>query len=307
MWSIPTPPHNGVEYLFLRKYNMRLYDIVESFDTSVKRTSSRTTSTGSTVSARIGNRNIVYMAHILTGFENEKIAMVEFFEKDINNTTSSYDITGSGNQMQVFSFVIDCVKDTIIDFDPDEIKFTAVKSDGNRGRLYTKIASRIPGYVLKNIDQGSIEELYTFVKKSKLKDAISESLNSEVNGRVRVSRDDLFVTQALIGERKIEFSALEFTQGRWTVEFTESNKKGKTHELTGSGNELQVLSFVVQSLNIFMKKYNPSEITFSAAGRSRFKAYQRIFNRMFSKDYNMVVDDVGDDVTVFVITRKNNI
>lgn len=50
---------------------MRAKEVTESFNTVVRKTSSRTTPTGNIVTARIGDRDIVYMSHISTGFEDK--------------------------------------------------------------------------------------------------------------------------------------------------------------------------------------------------------------------------------------------
>jgi len=144
---------------------MNFLEIIgESFNTVVDRQVIKSTPSGVVIKATIGSREVVFMGHISTDDRNKKIAMIEFSEKTNGGKSNSYDKTGSGSQMQVFAFVIDCVKDMIIDYAPDEIDFTAVKADGNRGQLYTKLASKINGYKLKNVQDGRFEELYTFVR-----------------------------------------------------------------------------------------------------------------------------------------------
>ena len=69
--------------------------------------------------------------------------------------------------MQVFSFIIECIKDVIIDYNPDEISFSAEKKDENRGRLYQKLANKIPGFTLKSIQDGRFDKLYTYYRKNK--------------------------------------------------------------------------------------------------------------------------------------------
>jgi hypothetical protein len=143
---------------------MRYFEIDESFNSRHEKQVVKSTPNGTTVKANIGGREIVFMVHISVGMDNKKTAMIEFSEKTDGGKYATYDKTGSGSEMQVFSFVIDCVRDAIIDFDPDKIDFTAVKADGNRGRLYKKLASKIPGYKLQDVQDGRYEELYTFVK-----------------------------------------------------------------------------------------------------------------------------------------------
>lgn len=48
------------------------------------------------------------------------------------------------------------------------------------------------------------------------------------------------------------------------------------YEATGYGVEFQVFSVVVKAVVEFVKKYNPSSITFTAKGRSRQKLYEKM-------------------------------
>jgi hypothetical protein len=137
---------------------MRITDIDESFNTSVSRHILKSSPNGCTIKATIGNRDIVFMSHI-----DNVVATVEFYQVS-SDGSSDYDKTGAGAQMQVFAFVLDCIKDTIIDYNPEVIEFTAVKADGSRGRLYQKLMNKISGYSLKNKEDGRYEELFVFTR-----------------------------------------------------------------------------------------------------------------------------------------------
>jgi hypothetical protein len=143
---------------------MKFIEISESFNTIAKREIIKATADGSTIRSTIGNRVIVYMSHITTDMEDNRIATIEFYEKDLAGTKSTYDKTGSGSAMQVFAFIKECVEDTIIDYKPDMIDFSAVKSEANRSGLYKKLMSKIPVYRLVDIEDGRYEEHFVYVR-----------------------------------------------------------------------------------------------------------------------------------------------
>jgi hypothetical protein len=77
---------------------------------------------------------------------------------------------GDGDEMKVFSTVLDIISDFIKNKDPEQLYFTAEKSlDSGRSRirLYNRLVNRFAsshGYRLKDKDDGVWEVSYTLVK-----------------------------------------------------------------------------------------------------------------------------------------------
>ena len=134
----------------------RLSSVDEAFNTSVQPEIIAQNSEEFTTSAKIGNRTIIFHARDF-GWDGWYIDFTERGSKNRRpldwippkTDRESYSATGSGNQMQVFSFVIQNIKTLVSLYDPPRIVFTAMK-EGNRADLYAKIISRvqIPGYKL---------------------------------------------------------------------------------------------------------------------------------------------------------------
>ena len=144
---------------------MKLSDILdESFDSNVSGTLVRATNDLFTTKAIIGDRTIVFNA---SGFEEDATYKweIEFTEKTPGNTT--YGKSGSGNELQVFSFVIESIKELISRYSPDEIIFGSHKADGNRSKLYKRMATRIkiPGYYLADIESDQFTDKFSIVKR----------------------------------------------------------------------------------------------------------------------------------------------
>lgn len=132
---------------------------------------------------------------------------------------------------------------------------------------------------------------------------LNEVFDSNVQGRMTKRTATMFQTEADIGGRKIVFSAVDNGQ-YWEVQFTEKSSKGTTFSKTGSGNEMQVFSFVLESLKLFGSLYNPEEIQFTSdqSDGNRTSLYKRIFKRM--PGYTMeVIPGSGTDTFRFV--RQN--
>lgn len=149
---------------------MRLYDIKieEAFDTDVKGDVVRATNDLFTTAATIGNRKIVFNASAYErGSDNnnsDTVWEIEFTEKTPGNVT--YGKTGSGNEMQVFSFVINSVKELIARYNPSEIEFGSAKADSNRSALYNKLINRIkiPGYHPAEVKSDTYTDVFRIVR-----------------------------------------------------------------------------------------------------------------------------------------------
>jgi len=145
------------------------FSLLESFDSNVQGKLVRATNDSFTTKADIGNRTIVFNAaayipdEARTGGEWE----IEFTEKTPGNAT--YGKSGSGSEMQVFSFVIDSIRELVSRYSPDEIIFGSHKADNNRSSLYKRMAKKIklPGYHLADIASDSYTDKFIIVKDDK--------------------------------------------------------------------------------------------------------------------------------------------
>jgi len=99
--------------------------------------------------AKIGDRTIVFEAQYDPAEHTWEVTFEEFSEK---NELGSYDVTGSGNELEVFSMIKGSMEEFIGRYTPDQVVFTASKKTGksNRADLYTRLLNRfkIPGYKL---------------------------------------------------------------------------------------------------------------------------------------------------------------
>lgn len=135
---------------------------------------------------------------------------------------------------------------------------------------------------------------------------ISEAFDSDVKGKVIRQSNDVFATKATIGGREIKFQASNH-HGDWDIAFVENQpEKGYTFSKTGSGNELQVFSFVLESLKLFISIYSPDSVSFTSdkSDRNRSRLYNRIASRVTIPGYRLETDDkFSSGYDVFHIIR----
>lgn len=124
--------------------------ITEVFNSNVRAKLIKNNANAFIVKARIGDRDIKFTAAGGAGDWE-----IDFIEQHPEKG-DTFGKTGSGGELQVFSFVIDCVKELIAIHQPDRVSFTSDKSDANRTKLYAKISRKvkIPGY---HVDVGAAE------------------------------------------------------------------------------------------------------------------------------------------------------
>lgn len=149
---------------------MKISEVIdESFDSNVQGKLVRATADLFTTKAEIGGRTIVFNASVYIPNEARVGDRwdIEFTEKTPGNVT--YGKTGSGNEMQVFSFVIDSIKELVVRYKPAQIVFGSHKADNNRSSLYKRMVSKIkiPGYHLSDIESDSYTDTFIIVKDDK--------------------------------------------------------------------------------------------------------------------------------------------
>ena len=142
----------------------------------------------------------------------------------------------------------------------------------------------------------------------KIRDIIlTEIFDSNVSGNLVRATSDLFTTEATIGNRKIVFNAAEFDGNKWEIEFIEKHQGSMSYSKTGSGSEMQVFSFVIESINELISRYHPDEITFSShkADGNRTDLYKKIVRKIKVSGYHLSEIVAGQHADIFRIVRDD--
>lgn len=143
----------------------------------------------------------------------------------------------------------------------------------------------------------------------RIADIVSESFDSNVQGKLVRATNDLFTTRATIGNRDIVFNAVSHDEDSniWEIEFIEKGAHGSTYGKSGMGNEMQVFSFVIESAKELVARYKPYEIQFSShkADGNRSTLYQRMINKIKIPGYTPASVMSGEHTDIFRIVRDN--
>jgi hypothetical protein len=140
---------------------------------------------------------------------------------------------------------------------------------------------------------------------------INEAFDSQVPYNVVRASNDLFTTRATIGDRDVVFNSQGNTEGAqgtvvWEVDFYEKTPGNMTFSKSGSGSELQVFSFVINSLKELAARYHPDTIRFSShkADENRTKLYQRMLTKIApGLGYQLTDVESGGSDDIFVIKK----
>ena len=140
---------------------MKLYELVsETFEPHFRAEPEISTEGMYTAKEKIGDRIISCTGQLLDPASDTW--SVDF--KEVDGGRKTYQRTGSGQSMQVISFVIDCLRDITERYHPAAIEFSADKGSGGISKLYQRIAQRehlLPGYRLANITDLGNEDIIT--------------------------------------------------------------------------------------------------------------------------------------------------
>lgn len=108
--------------------------------------------------AKIGDRLITFYAGCE---EDDGVWEIEFKESTIAGKGSTFDLTGSGNELEVFSMIKDSIKELIAKHNPEKIVFIADKSKGStkRADMYARLLKRFnpSGYVFDRHDESDYQ------------------------------------------------------------------------------------------------------------------------------------------------------
>lgn len=136
---------------------MRLYEFLpEAFDTPVQGQVVRATADHFDTRAQIGNELVTFTSHIYTDENQQSVADVLFGVKTGRGVT--YGKTGSGNQMAIFTFVLESLGDMAARYQPDVITFDSAQEDRSRTTVYQRLIQRFApkiGYHLESLTPGS--------------------------------------------------------------------------------------------------------------------------------------------------------
>lgn len=146
---------------------------------------------------------------------------------------------------------------------------------------------------------------------------ISETFTSNVPYDVVRATNDLFTTKANVNNRNIIFNAEANDESVdlesnvvWEVNFYEKTVGNMTYGKSGSGGEMKVFSFIIDSLKELISRYSPETVRFSSHKNdsNRSTLYQRMISKIAPKlGYKLADIQTGsaDDIFVLKSIKEN--
>lgn len=123
---------------------------------------------------------------------------------------------------------------------------------------------------------------------------LQEIADSTVSYEIIKNNASVIILESTIGARVIRFFAentsADSGEDSWSVQFKEKTALGKwTFDLTNSGDEFKVASFIVSGMKLVIQLHSPDIIECTADTKSRGMVYKRIFDRFFKSTYTSYI------------------
>lgn len=146
--------------------------------------------------------------------------------------------------------------------------------------------------------------------------SLREAFDTKIDYKIEKNTADVFVTSAVISDRKIEVWFEKEDRGSevtWSTVFvevapgskaTDVKSNNKTFSITGSRGEFKVFAMVKRSMIEFIERYHPDAIFFSAhkSDGSRASLYAKMLKKLNLPKYKVEAKDKGTS-TVFTLRR----
>lgn len=208
------------------------------------------------------------------------------------------------------------VKLADVNLTPDEQKLVnQVTAQAGVDGLAKMVDSKDPEItaIARKVLAQALGQYETTVKSSKSTNEsvqLDELMDSDVKGVVVTNNDKDYITKAHIGDRDIVvngyYAGKKFWNGEerdvWDVQFSEERDGEWTYDLTNSGEELKVFSFVLRSIGDLLKEKSPFYLTFSASksNSSRSRLYERLLKRFLPKGYKFSSRDADNEIRFLI-------
>lgn len=207
----------------------------------------------------------------------------------INDFDGRDDITGTGNQLKVFSTVIEILKDFIKKENPYEIYFSA--KEPSRKKLYSHILkkSNIEGYKIE--DRGGYYSL--------IKNIITELFDKNYNVNINKNYSNNLI------DYNFEYNNIKYNvwffenKGEYTLGFQANDDD----ILTNLNVSIQIFSIVIKIIKMFIKQYNPEILKFTSE-IFREKLYDKLF-KLFDADFICSKNNNNNNIE-YVLVKKLN-
>jgi hypothetical protein len=220
------------------------------------------------------------------------------WEVAFTDSKGEYNLTGNGQQYEVFGTVKAFLQDFIRMNEPRKFRFSSKLSEASRLKLYARLSQQIArafNYKLEKPVKGQYQ-YYVFTRNEQSLDEaqmVNELFNNAAHLNITHSENTMFDGNFQIGEDHFNVTAYYRLKGYWSIEFDRND----TFQVTNTGHQFAVFATMKKFMEAFIKKYNPAKFQFSAGlyEPSRVKLYDRMAKQICAAyGYELVETQDGE-------------
>jgi GNAT superfamily N-acetyltransferase len=236
------------------------------------------------------------------------VVEVEFSRND------SYDMTGAGDANRVLATILEAFREYLRGYQPKIFVFSA--KGGSRSQVYQSMIKRFAaGAGYKQFDTAKLSDKarkqlghsgsdVMILRRAAVAEAFDQPYKSKW---AKGEFGDFDVVTKLPDGTNLSIMFNNEGDDEWQVEFYRNNSQ----EVTGEGDAQRIFATVLATIQKFIKKHKPQQLTFSATkdvepdqnSESRAKLYNRLVDRYATSwGYDALIDDLGDQVS-YELTR----
>ena len=236
------------------------------------------------------------------------VVEVEFSRND------SYDMTGAGDANRVLATILEAFREYLRGYQPKIFVFSA--KGGSRSQVYQSMIKRFAaGAGYKQFDTAKLSDKarkqlghsgsdVMILRRAAVAEAFDQPYKSKW---AKGEFGDFDVVTKLPDGTNLSIMFNNEGDDEWQVEFYRNNSQ----EVTGEGDAQRIFATVLATIQKFIKKHKPQQLTFSATkdvepdqnSESRVKLYNRLVDRYATSwGYDALIDDLGDQVE-YELTR----
>jgi GNAT superfamily N-acetyltransferase len=236
------------------------------------------------------------------------VVEVEFSRND------SYDMTGAGDANRVLATILEAFREYLQGYRPKIFVFSA--KGGSRSKVYQNMINRFAaGAGYKQFDTAKLSDKARKQLGHSGSDvmilrraAVAEAFDKPYAFKwQRGDHGDYDILVKLPDGSPLSITFNHEGDNEWHVAF----ERGHSQDITGEGDAQRIFATVLTSIQKFIKKHKPQQLTFSAIkdvepnqnSESRAKLYNRLVDRYATSwGYDALINDLGDQVE-YELTR----
>ena len=263
--------------------------------------------------------DIQYRFYAFRNPGSKNIWEVEFRIVEGGDPENRYGLTGSGNSVQVMSTVTDILRAFLAKYQNKIAVLVFSAEESSRQALYARMAKKLLPDWKFGLLQGefALTAPSTNSDKQKVTELFDPSTSFPLEWDEQFGWNGEVHAEAHDADGRVIHISFVPTELRLTPDSKDATEvafsRGGNYSVTGKGDASKVLATVVNAIEIFLQKYRPDCVVFSAKEGSRASLYASMIKRIargyklltpaeYPEDVATYLNSVGSDAP-FILAR----